>query len=61
MDFAKKVVNLMKQVRVKDVVVKDSRHQLTLDGGEELEIEGYVRVRGGRITYKVVVEVKDDV
>jgi hypothetical protein len=60
MDFAKKVVNLMKQVRVKDVVVKDSRHQLTLEGGEELEIEGYVRVRGGRITFKLVVDVKND-
>jgi len=59
--YSRTVAVILGGVREKDVVIKQAGRQLRLDadGKEDLEIEGYARLKNGRITFKIVVEVDE--
>lgn len=54
----KSVASLMHKVGYKNIHIKESRRQLTLDGNEELEVEGMAKIDSIRIHFRVVIPTK---
>jgi hypothetical protein len=59
MNYVRTVAAILNGVKEKDVVIKTAGRQLRLDQGEDLEVEGYVRLKGGRMTFKIVMSVEE--
>lgn len=59
-EYKKQIAKLMKNVKPTQVYIKTIGKQMTLDGGEDLEVEGWIRFKKGRMSFKLTLQVLQD-
>lgn len=58
--YKKSVSMLLNKVKEENVRINDARQQLTLDGKEEVEIDGIAYIGNARVKFQMVVKIKED-
>lgn len=54
----KALVDLLRKVTEHNVHIKEADVQFTFAGGEDLELEGYIKIGKSRIQFKAVMPIK---
>lgn len=58
--YKKSVAMLLNKAKESNIKINDARQQLTLDGKEEVEIEGVAYIGHARVKFQMVVKIVDE-
>ena len=60
MNYEQEVANRLGGISAKQIKIKEVRRQLTLDGEEEIEIEGWIKIKNGRMRFFLTITATDE-